>query len=956
MRVVATIFVLAALVHPLAAQTPETSYVGWPIEQVQVLIESRPSVDPALLDLLETRVGQPLAMADVRESITHLYTLGRFEDVRVDAAPSPSGGISLRYELTPIHGVSEVEFEGALALSKGTLRRAMTERYGATPTLGRAAEVVRLFEQVYRDRGYLKPTVRAVPRQLHDPDRTVLTFEIDAGPLARIRNVEINGNPMAARTEVLGKLAANPSDPYQQTELQRRLSDYIARLKRRGYYEASATQNEQVSTDSTAVDLTLNFQPGPVVTVTYEGDRLPPERLKELVPIEREGSVDEDLLEDSAQAIRTHLHQQGYWKADATWRRLETDGKLTLAFRITAGRQYHVADFDLTGNSAMSAEEIRPLLGMKPGDLFIDSKLTTGVATVAAHYQQRGFSQVQIKTAATDKGNGLVTPVIVVVEGPRTLVGTVTIAGSSAISENEIRALIKTVEGEPFFQPRIAADRDRVVLEYLNNGFASIDVGVIPDFSADRTRVNLTFKLTEGPQTLVDHILVVGNRRTDPSVILNEIPLKPGKPLGLEDQIESQRRLSSMGLFRRVRITELRHGGTRHDVLVTVEEAAATSISYGGGVEATQRLRATGPGGEAEQHLEFAPRGFFDIGRRNVGGRNRTVDLYARVSLQPRDAPNDPSKDGTGLTIGEYRVVGTYRAPRAVFGGDATLTAAAEQGIRSSFSFTRQGLNADTVRRLTQTTRVTARYSLNSTHTFNERLSEEDQATIDRLFPRVRLSTISGAVARDTRDDVLDPERGTFLSAEASLASRALGGQVGFIKTYLQGFWFHRLPGRRRIVFASRATIGLADGFTRPGVDENGNPILIEDLPASERFFAGGDTSIRGYALDTVGAPNTITANGFPKGGNAVLILNGELRVPVWREFGTALFIDGGNVFERVTEFDLGELRGAVGFGLRYKSPLGPIRVDVGFKMDRREIGGQLEPRTAWHFSIGQAF
>src|SRR4030095_14220559 len=123
---------------------------------------------------------------------------------------------------------------------------------------------------------------------------------------------------------------------------------------------------------ATEWDLPLISQPGPVVTVTYEGDRLPPERLKELVPIEREGSVDEDLLEDSAQAIRTHLHQQGYWKADATWRRLETDGKLTLAFRITAGRQYHVADFDLTGNRAMSAEEIRPLLGMKPGDLFID--------------------------------------------------------------------------------------------------------------------------------------------------------------------------------------------------------------------------------------------------------------------------------------------------------------------------------------------------------------------------------------------------------------------------------------------------------------------------------------------------------------------------------------------------------------------------------------------------------
>src|SRR5262249_48642018 len=150
--------------------------------------------------------------------------------------------------------------------------------------------------------------------------------------------------------ELLGKLAANPSDPYQQAELQRRLTDYVARLKRRGYYEANASHDARVSEDGTAVDLTLGVEAGPLVSVTFEGDRLPAERLKELVPIEREGSVDEDLLEDSAQAIRNHLNQQGYWKADATWHRQETDGKLAIVFRITAGRQYHVADFDLSGN------------------------------------------------------------------------------------------------------------------------------------------------------------------------------------------------------------------------------------------------------------------------------------------------------------------------------------------------------------------------------------------------------------------------------------------------------------------------------------------------------------------------------------------------------------------------------------------------------------------------------
>jgi outer membrane protein insertion porin family len=303
------------------------------------------------------------------------------------------------------------------------------------------------------------------------------------------------------------------------------------------------------------------------------------------------------------------------------------------------------------------------------------------------------------------------------------------------------------------------------------------------------------------------------------------------------------------------------------------------------------------------------------------------------------------------------------RQPRALWSSDIVITAAVEQGVRTSFNFARKGVNADMLRRLTPSVRLSGRYSFNTTRTFDEVLDEEEQATIDRVFPKVRLSSFSGAIARDTRDNVLEASRGGFLSAEGTLAARSLGGQVGFLKTYLQGMWFHQLTSRRPIVFATRAAVGLADGFPREvqAVDASGEPIpgetvVIEDLPESERFFAGGDTTIRGFALDSVGTPATISENGFPKGGNAVLLLNGELRLPIWRELGAAVFADGGNVFDRVTSFDLGELRGSLGFGLRYHSPVGPIRIDLGFKLDRREIGGQLEPRTVWHFSIGQAF
>jgi outer membrane protein insertion porin family len=139
----------------------------------------------------------------------------------------------------------------------------------------------------------------------------------------------------------------------------------------------------------------------------------------------------------------------------------------------------------------------------------------------------------------------------------------------------------------------------------------------------------------------------------------------------------------------------------------------------------------------------------------------------------------------------------------------------------------------------------------------------------------------------------------------------------------------------------------------------DGRPVVatIKDLPASERFFAGGDTTVRGFALDQLGAADTIDQNGFPIGGNAVVILNGELRVPLFGGVGVVGFLDTGNVFARTADVDLRQLRSAAGFGLRYRSPVGPIRVDVGFKLNRMDlVAGTSEQPYALHISLGQAF
>jgi outer membrane protein insertion porin family len=959
--VMVALFPLASMAQPPASPAAR---LGQRVVEIRLVREGQPVDDPTVLALVETRVGDPLSMAQVRASITHIFGLGRFQDVQVEALDAP-GGVALRYNLIPLHSVERVDFKGdpRLALDEGLLRDTVTNRFGAAPPVGRAPEVARLLEQLYRDRGYLAAAVVPAATEKHDPDRMLLVFTIRPGRQAVIGNVRIEGDQPSSRDAFLQLVRAVPGQAYRPNVIHDELDAYARKLRRRSRYQAAASYTATPSADGSTVDLVIDLHTGPEVSIAFEGDPLPKDKLSELVPIAKEASVDEDLIEDSVQRIRSFLNQQGYWKAEATPTRRDEDGTLRIVFAVNRGRQYRIAEggVEVVGNHALALDQLRPaLLKLQANDVFVEANLSAAVSVIAGQYQRLGYAQAKVTAGVNEVPSvspalGLVRPVITVVEGPLTVIGAVTFDGNEKVPADQLRAVVTSQTGEPYYEPRVVADHDAVVLEYRNRGFASANVVVVPTPNADGTRADLKFHVTEGTQTIVDHVLIVGNTRTDSRIIQRELLVQEGKPLGLEDLVESQRRLGALGLFRRIRVEEMSHGAAKSDVLVTVEEGASTTFSYGGGLEAAKRLRKDAEG-QAVERLEFAPRGFFDVGRRNIGGKNRSADLFTRLGLRPRD-PAEGTGKSSPFGFSEYRIAGTYREPRALgLNADLFLTAAAEQGVRSTFNFARKGINVEVARRLAPGVRASVRYAFGTTRTFDEKLSLEDQARIDRVFPKVRLSGFGSAITRDTRDDVLDPERGTFFSGEGTVAARALGGQVGFLKTYAQGFWFRRLPTHRRTVFASRLAIGLADAFPRvvESIGAGGQPIpvTVEDLPASERFFAGGDTTIRGFPLDSVGAPNTITPSGFPRGGNALLLMNGELRLSVWRDFGAAFFLDGGNVYDRVAEVDLGELRGSAGFGLRYKSPIGPIRFDIGFKIDRRVN----EPPRAFHLSIGQAF
>ena len=965
--------------QPSASAAPVSAFIGKTIVRSELVVDGQVSTDEVLLGFVEARPGTPVSMFDVRETIAHLYSLGRYQQIIVEAT-AEAGGVALRFNVVPLDSIERIEFRGTLHFGAGDLRRAISERFGNTPAASRASNAAELLQAYYFDRGYPAAAVRPVIEQ--QPTRTVLTFEIDAGPRAFVRNVNISGEPGEARAPFLARIGASPGEPYQRVEVQARLADYVERLRRQGRYEAQASHRiEGFIDDGRGVDLAVTIDPGPEIAVRFEGDSLPSNRIEELVPVRREGSIDADIIEDSEARIAAYLREQGYWKAAVSSERREVDaprdsarnGRIEIVFKVTRGPKYFITPGpQITGNASIAALELQPLLErLRDGEPFIAANLDSAASAILGEYLRRGFAQAKVESAPVEApspraGEGRVTPRILITEGPRMTIGEVVISGNVAVPAEVLSAGVQTTTGRRFFAPEVLQDRERILTALVNRGFAgaSVDAGTNV---VDGTRVDVNFVVVEGPQSIVDHVLVVGNSRIDTGVIEREVALKPGEPLGLEGLFETRRRLASLGLFRSVRIREIPHGDSnRRDLVIEVEEAPATTIGYGGGIEIDTGRLVEGAGGDAETRTDVSPRGFFEVGRRNLGGRNRTLNLYTRLSLR-----SDIEEGGSTFGFPEYRVISTYREPRTFgWNADVTLTGGVEQGVRSTFNFARRGVNAEIQRRLFDaprpaslgpraSIRLSARYTFSTTRTFDERLTDEEQLTIDRIFPQVRLSMFSGGLARDTRDDLLDPSRGTFLSGEGTVAVRALGGQVGFLKTYLQANAYRRLPGPRRIVFAGRIAVGLADGFPRTAtiVLPDGTEVegVIEDLPASERFFAGGETTIRGFAIDSVGAPNTITADGFPRGGNGLILANAELRVPVFGSVVAAFFVDGGNVFERVTQIDLGELRGSVGFGVRYGSPIGPLRLDLGFKLDQRATDPDGR-RYALHFSFGQAF
>jgi len=526
-------------------------------------------------------------------------------------------------------------------------------------------------------------------------------------------------------------------------------------------------------------------------------------------------------------------------------------------------------------------------------------------ARFVARLEERGHFEARVEADVADGGGSL--PVVFVARpGPRAVVARLEVQGPSrpVSSEDRTPEELALQAGQPYRLRDVARSRDTLLASWRRAGY--LDARIRPEVELNEARdaARVTLVVDPGERTIVEHVVLAGLGRTRAATVEREMVLRSGEPFSFERVLESQRRLSGLGIFERVQIAELDPGREeRRDVVVSVQEAPRTTWSWGVGYSEQDRLR-----------------GSVELTRRNLGGLGRTASVFARASFR-----------GSRLLL-------NLREPW-LFGRklDSFLTAFWEEEDRTSFDYNRKGGIVQAGRALDSRTSLILRYLYQDTYVYDVEVPIDE---IDRQYRTYAVSGPSASVVFDTRDDPLEPKRGLFLGADLQLSLEAFGGE-SYLRGFLQATNVSRLRSDLFVVLSAR--LGLASTFG----DEA--PLL----PLPERFFAGGDYGPRGFPVDEVG-PKVVSPSGdvYPTGGNALLLGGAELRLNLTRSFQLASFLDTGNVYPETRDLAVADLRWSAGLGLRYRTPIGPVRVDWGYVLDHQPG----ESRSRFHLSIGHAF
>ena len=988
-----------------------------------------------LLDLIAAKVGVPLKRDDVRDSIKTLYATGRFADIQAEVS-STGDEVVLSFVTSPNFFVGTVDVEGApnrpnsnqvVNASKFQLGELYSQE-----KLDRAIENVR---QAMQENGYYKARVTAESTSNPVTQQVDILFHIDAGAQAHVGEVKVTGSSKLTSVELQKIVRMNPGDRITSARVNNSLQRLRKRFQRQKRALGQVSIAEQTyRPEMNAVDFTFQIDPGPVVLISTQGFHISKSVLKREIPVYEENAVDDDLLNEGRRNLLNYMQTKGHFDAKVDIKKETDPNTLRVIYVIDPGPLHKLAVVEISGNkNFLDTSTLRSYLQVQPATRFLshgrysEALLRNDVGTLEGLYRSNGFRAVKIETSVDDNYEGDRNRLAVHIrinEGLRTQVGTVHIQGNEKVKTTDLPELT-TQPNQPYSEQDLANDRERVLSYYFDHGFPNASLEIATNPASEPNREDVTFTIQEGEGFTVDRVMVGGTEHTRDFVVQRELQVSPGDALSQQDLLNTQTRLYDLGIFSQVDTAVQNPEGSdpQKNVLVQVRESKRYTFTYGGGLEFETGLPS---GAHAPQgKTGVSPRVEFDVTRLNFAGRDQTLTFQSHVGrLQQRgllsyEVPklfdNDKFKLIYTAFYDNSLDVATFTSQRL----EGKIDLRQQFGSSGREPGTRPGPNSITYRfdfRLVKASNFATGFS---------------PGEIALLSLPARVGGPGFTFIHDRRDNPLESTKGDYFTLDAFLASSIFGSRsdtsteslptnfgrgLGQYSTYYA--FGPKGKKNRQFVFARSTSIGLQQPFrgTRvlpPGscpLNSAGEPTCtdIATIPLPEQFFAGGGNSHRGFGLNQAGPRDP--SSGFPVGGTALFVNNLELRFPpvslplLGDGFGFAVFHDMGNVFTAPHDMVKGLLHWhqastqwclatrtltspectefnnkgydytshAVGVGVRYKTPIGPLRFDFGYNLNPTQyfqlvpVPGSnpsvstLETQHLRHFnvffSIGQPF
>jgi outer membrane protein insertion porin family len=969
---------LLSLVISGADLAPPQEYEGRPISAIRWDPPSQPVLRQDLARLMPIQAGNPLHADEIRTAIKKLYSTGLYSNIEVEAAPE-GNGVALTFRTTEQWFVGPVEVRGGkvkMPPSEGQLQNATRLELG-TPfddaDIQTANENMRALLE--RNGLYLAKIDPKVERD-GEHQNVALTFKVDSGKRARLRLPIIIGDTRVPKEKVASwshyhalfhwKLATQDNTQYGL----RRIRTKYGKQDR---LTASVTlKTQEYDQSANRVDTTIEANGGPKIKIDTEGAKVSKSKLETYVPVFDEQTVNRDLLVSGVRNLRDYFQNRGYFDVEVDFRTKDLGpDQEEITYLITPGVRHKVVGVDVKGNKYFTVDQIKERMFIQKAGFLIlrHGRYSDGFAkrdkdAIEALYRDNGFHDIDVKVNAKDDYQGKqgdVQVTIEIAEGPQYTVSTLDLEGVTHQDRDAIFARLASHPGQPYSETSMAMDRSYILELYQSTGYPDVtfEYHATPDITNHTLAVRYT--IVEGDPRYVRDLLITGLRTTRHRLVDPNVTIKAGQPLSWTEMGRMQRRLYNLGVFDKVDMAiQNPQGDTEHKyVLYHLTEGHKYYTAIGLGAEVARiggsQTSLDNPAGTTG----FAPRGSFEFSRLNLWGLGHSLNFKSRYSTLDR------------------RFSLNYLAPRYrnVEGRNISFTALYDN-TRDVLTFSARRLEGDLQlsQRYSKATTFIWRYGWRDVR-IDPNTLKIDPLLIPLASQPARIAGPGFNVVQDRRDDPTDAHRGIYNSLDASLAGRYLGGNKNFLRFLARNSYYKTV--HTHYVIASNTQFGWIKPYSAPA---DTDPFTY--VPIAEHFFGGGSVSHRGFPDNQAGPRDPKT--GFPLGGDALFFHTTELRFPFLGEnMSGVIFHDMGNVYKDLGSIsfrahqngiqDFDYMVHAVGFGIRYRTPVGPVRVDLAYSINpptfyglkgtyRDLILGTATPQvqSVSHFqffiSIGQAF